>query len=63
MLIDYHFHVFGYKNDLLFFRLLTTFEQEVTPDAEIIDCKYSKSVIRSRASLTYDEAQARLDDP
>ncbi|KAJ3031722.1 UNVERIFIED_CONTAM: hypothetical protein HDU68_000657 [Siphonaria sp. JEL0065] len=36
---------------------------EMTPDAEIIDCKYSKSVIRSRASLTYDAAQARLDDP
>ncbi|KAI8840365.1 hypothetical protein BJ741DRAFT_641874 [Chytriomyces cf. hyalinus JEL632] len=36
---------------------------EVTPDADIIDVKYSKSVIRSRASLTYDAAQARLDDP
>lgn len=36
---------------------------EMTPDAQVVDCKYSKSVIRSRASLTYDEAQARLDDP
>ncbi|KAJ3075851.1 hypothetical protein HDU99_001459 [Rhizoclosmatium hyalinum] len=36
---------------------------EMTPDAQVIDCKYSKSVIRSRASLTYDAAQARLDDP
>ncbi|RKO83334.1 hypothetical protein BDK51DRAFT_5378, partial [Blyttiomyces helicus] len=36
---------------------------EITPDADIIDCKYTKSVIRSKASFTYDEAQARLDDP
>ncbi|KAJ3175303.1 exosome catalytic subunit dis3 [Irineochytrium annulatum] len=36
---------------------------EVTPDAQVVDCKFSKSVIRSAASLTYDEAQARLDDP
>ncbi|KAJ3154528.1 exosome catalytic subunit dis3 [Geranomyces michiganensis] len=35
---------------------------EMTPDAEVVDVKYSKSVIRSRASLTYDEAQLRLDD-
>ncbi|KAI8616572.1 hypothetical protein BC830DRAFT_1063292 [Chytriomyces sp. MP71] len=36
---------------------------EMTPDAKVVDVKYSKSVIRSRASLTYDAAQARLDDP
>ncbi|KAJ3385059.1 hypothetical protein HDU84_002473 [Entophlyctis sp. JEL0112] len=36
---------------------------EITPEAEIVDCKFTKSVIRSRASLTYDAAQARLDDP
>ncbi|KAJ3068868.1 hypothetical protein HDU98_008029 [Podochytrium sp. JEL0797] len=36
---------------------------EMTPDAQVVDCKYTKSVIRSRASLTYDAAQARLDDP
>ncbi|KAJ3333091.1 exosome catalytic subunit dis3 [Blyttiomyces sp. JEL0837] len=35
---------------------------EITPSAEVVDVKYTKSVIRSRASLTYDEAQARLDD-
>ena len=36
---------------------------EMTPDAQVIQVSFSKSVIRSRASLTYDEAQARLDDP
>ena len=36
---------------------------EITPEAEVIDVRYTKSVIRSKASLTYDEAQARLDDP
>jgi exosome complex exonuclease DIS3/RRP44 len=36
---------------------------EITPNAEIIKCDYSKSIIRSRYSFTYDEAQARLDDP
>ncbi|KAI8844251.1 hypothetical protein BC829DRAFT_363903 [Chytridium lagenaria] len=35
---------------------------EMTEDAEVVDVKFTKSVIRSRASLTYDEAQARLDD-
>ncbi|KAI8807108.1 hypothetical protein BJ742DRAFT_813489 [Cladochytrium replicatum] len=36
---------------------------EMTPDAEVVNVKYTKSAIRSRASLTYDEAQALLDDP
>jgi exosome complex exonuclease DIS3/RRP44 len=36
---------------------------EITPEAEVVDVRYTKSVIRSKASLTYDEAQARLDDP
>ena len=36
---------------------------EMTPDAQILAVRFTKSVIRSRASLTYDEAQARLDDP
>ncbi|TPX37107.1 hypothetical protein SmJEL517_g00903 [Synchytrium microbalum] len=34
----------------------------MTEDAEILDCVYTKSVIKSRASLTYDQAQERLDD-
>jgi exosome complex exonuclease DIS3/RRP44 len=36
---------------------------EITPDAKILSANFTKSVIRSKASLTYDEAQARLDDP
>lgn len=36
---------------------------EITPAMEILNVRFCKSVIRSKASLTYDEAQARLDDP
>ena len=36
---------------------------EITPDAEIIKTSYMKSIIRSRAALTYAEAQMRIDDP
>ncbi len=36
---------------------------EVTPDAKIISTEFKKSVIRSRAALTYAEAQMRIDDP
>jgi exosome complex exonuclease DIS3/RRP44 len=36
---------------------------EISPDADIISCRYTKSIIRSKNSFTYDEAQARLDDP
>jgi exosome complex exonuclease DIS3/RRP44 len=36
---------------------------EMTPEAEIVDVQFTKSIIRSRHSFTYDEAQARLDDP
>ncbi|XJO75197.1 hypothetical protein BDV3_005914 [Batrachochytrium dendrobatidis] len=35
---------------------------EMSPLAEVISVRFTKSVIRSKASLTYDEAQARLDD-
>lgn len=35
---------------------------EMTPEAEIISTKYTKSVIKSRAALSYVEAQARMDD-
>lgn len=36
---------------------------EMTPDAQVVNVNFMKSVIRSKASLTYDEAQARLVDP
>ncbi|KAL5022343.1 hypothetical protein ScPMuIL_001498 [Solemya velum] len=35
---------------------------EMTHDAEIINTKFTKSVINSKASLTYAEAQMRIDD-
>ncbi|KAL1924470.1 uncharacterized protein VTP21DRAFT_4124 [Calcarisporiella thermophila] len=35
---------------------------ELNPEAEIVDVKFTKSVIRSRFSFTYDEAQNRIDD-
>ncbi|KAL4186407.1 hypothetical protein AMTRI_Chr09g13970 [Amborella trichopoda] len=35
---------------------------ELTPEAEIISVRYTKSVIKSCAALSYVEAQARMDD-
>jgi len=35
---------------------------KMTPEAEILDVKYMKSIIKSKASLTYGEAQMRIDD-
>lgn len=36
---------------------------EMTPEAEIVNTKFCKSVIRSRAALTYEQAQLIIDDP
>ncbi|KIY91276.1 putative Exosome complex exonuclease RRP44 [Monoraphidium neglectum] len=36
---------------------------EMSRDAEILSTRFTKGVIRSRAALTYAEAQARIDDP
>lgn len=36
---------------------------EVTPDAEIINVDFKKSIIHSIAALTYQEAQAFIDQP
>ncbi|KAA8547606.1 hypothetical protein F0562_004035 [Nyssa sinensis] len=35
---------------------------EMTPEAEIISARYTKSAIKSCAALSYVEAQARMDD-
>ena len=35
---------------------------EITKDARIVNTKFHKSVICSKAALTYAEAQARIDD-
>jgi exosome complex exonuclease DIS3/RRP44 len=36
---------------------------EVTPDAQIIDVDFKKSIIHSIAALTYQEAQSFIDQP
>ncbi|KAF7340136.1 Exosome complex exonuclease dis3 [Mycena venus] len=36
---------------------------ELTPEAEIVNVRFTKSVIRSKAAFTYEEAQLRKDDP
>lgn len=35
---------------------------EITQDANIVDTKFCKSIIRSRAAFTYEEAQLIIDD-
>jgi len=36
---------------------------EMTPDGEIVNVRFTKSVIASKAAFTYEEAQIRKDDP
>uniref|UniRef100_A0A0W0FZA6 Ribosomal RNA-processing protein 44 n=1 Tax=Moniliophthora roreri TaxID=221103 RepID=A0A0W0FZA6_MONRR len=36
---------------------------ELTPDADIVNVRFTKSVIKSNAAFTYEEAQIRKDDP
>ncbi|KAF7306440.1 Exosome complex exonuclease dis3 [Mycena indigotica] len=36
---------------------------ELTPEAKIVNVRFTKSVIRSKAAFTYEEAQIRKDDP
>ncbi|KAF4596181.1 exosome catalytic subunit dis3 [Pleurotus pulmonarius] len=36
---------------------------ELTPDADIVNVRFAKSVIASKAAFTYEEAQIRKDDP
>uniref|UniRef100_A0A060SYB3 Ribosomal RNA-processing protein 44 n=1 Tax=Blastobotrys adeninivorans TaxID=409370 RepID=A0A060SYB3_BLAAD len=35
---------------------------ELTPDADIVNVEFTKSIIRSREAFSYDAAQARIDD-
>jgi exosome complex exonuclease DIS3/RRP44 len=35
----------------------------LTPEAKIVDVRFTKSVIASKAAFTYEEAQIRKDDP
>ncbi|ESN99274.1 hypothetical protein HELRODRAFT_189048 [Helobdella robusta] len=36
---------------------------EMTSEARVVSCKYTKSIIKSQAALTYAEAQMKIDDP
>jgi exosome complex exonuclease DIS3/RRP44 len=45
------------------FRYAFSVTWEVTPDAEIIDVDFKKSIIHSIAALTYQEAQSLIDQP
>ncbi|KAG8744793.1 exosome catalytic subunit dis3 [Ceratobasidium sp. 414] len=36
---------------------------ELTPNADIVNVRFTKSVIASKAAFTYEEAQIRKDDP
>ncbi|KAJ6519275.1 hypothetical protein C8R45DRAFT_16821, partial [Mycena sanguinolenta] len=36
---------------------------ELTPEAEIVNVRFTKSVIKSKSAFTYEEAQLRKDDP
>ena len=40
----------------------STNEQELTPEADIVNVHFTKSVIASKAAFTYEEAQLRKDD-
>lgn len=35
---------------------------EMTPDADVVDVRFTKSVIRSREAFSYEQAQLRIDD-
>lgn len=35
---------------------------EVTPDSDIVDVRFTKSVIKSREAFSYEQAQIRIDD-
>ncbi|XP_041467167.1 exosome complex exonuclease RRP44-like [Lytechinus variegatus] len=35
---------------------------EMTPQAEIVNVRFTKSIIKSRAAFTYEEAQNKIDD-
>lgn len=44
-------------------RLAFSIIWEITPDAEIVKYRFAKTVIRSCCQMSYDSAQAMLDDP
>jgi exosome complex exonuclease DIS3/RRP44 len=36
---------------------------EITPNADILSTKFHKSIIKSKAAMTYEQAQNKIDDP
>lgn len=42
--------------------MFTVVMQELTPDADIVNVRFTKSVIASKSAFTYEEAQLRKDD-
>lgn len=36
---------------------------ELSPEAEIVNVRFTKSVIASKSAFTYEQAQIRKDDP
>lgn len=44
-------------------RLTFTVIWELTPQAEVVNTRFCKALIKSQAALSYAEAQARIDDP
>jgi hypothetical protein len=59
--------LFGYADipatSIFCFLTSPLLHQEMTPDAEIVNVRFTKSVIASKAAFTYEEAQIRKDDP
>lgn len=55
-------HFFKYWCFFFWFFLKNIGLQEMTPHADIISTRYTKSVIKSCAAMSYVEAQARMDD-
>lgn len=46
----------------LFIYLFNNKIKELNNEAEIVKVDFTKSVIQSKASLTYEQAQLRIDD-
>ncbi len=36
---------------------------EMTPNADVVSTKFHKSIIKSKAAMTYEQAQNKIDDP
>ncbi|KAJ1413344.1 Rrp44-like cold shock domain [Sesbania bispinosa] len=57
----FNYHIAGFAASIIALKLFM-YVQEMTPEADIVSSRYTKSVIKSSAALSYVEAQARMDD-